>query len=69
VWPDRKSGDSRVEQAFWPQTDYRNIVTDLKDVVVVDREVMRMFMSCEADVVKLERCIPYIRKWMERETD
>jgi hypothetical protein len=51
------------------QTDYRDIVLDLKDVGVVDREVMRFFMSCEADGVKLENCAPYIREWMEREKD
>jgi hypothetical protein len=36
---------------------------------VVDREVMRFFMSCEADGAKLEHCTPYIREWMEREKD
>ena len=50
-------------------TKYRNIVLDLKDVSVVDREVMRFLMSCEADGVKLENCAPYIREWMEREKD
>ena len=49
--------------------DHRDIVLDLKDVGVVDREVMRFFMSCEADGVKLERCTPYIREWREREKD
>jgi anti-anti-sigma regulatory factor len=51
------------------QTDARKIVLDLKDVTVVDREVMRFFVSCEADGVKLENCTPYIREWMERERD
>jgi hypothetical protein len=51
------------------QRDYRDIVLDLKEVGVVDREVMRFFMSCEADGVKLENCTPYIREWMEREKD
>ena len=50
-------------------TEYRNIVLDLKDVRLVDREVMRFLMSCEADGVKLENCAPYIREWMEREKD
>jgi predicted metal-binding protein len=42
---------------------------DLKDVSVVDREVMRFLMCCEADGVKLANCAPYIREWMEREKD
>ena len=51
------------------QTDCRDIVLDLKDVTVVNRDVMRFFVSCEADGVKLENCTPYIREWMEREKD
>src|ERR1700686_5461420 len=52
---------------FELKSDYRDIVLDLKDVVVVDRDVMRFLMRCEADGVKLENCTPYIREWMERE--
>jgi predicted metal-binding protein len=44
-------------------------VLDLKDVSVVDRDVMHFFARCEADGVKLENCAPYIREWMEREKD
>ena len=51
------------------QTDLRDIVFDLKDVGVIDREVMLYFVRCEADGVKLENCAPYIREWMEREKD
>jgi predicted metal-binding protein len=51
------------------QTDCRDIVLDLKDVTVVNRDVMRFFLSCEAHGVKLENCTPYIREWMEREKD
>ncbi len=51
------------------QTDYRNIVLDLKDVGVVDRAVMLFLAHCEADGVKLENCAQYIREWMEREKD
>jgi anti-anti-sigma regulatory factor len=51
------------------QADYRNIVLDLKDVTVINREVMRFFAYREVDGVKLENCTPYIREWMEREKD
>jgi anti-anti-sigma regulatory factor len=51
------------------QTDCRDIVLDLKDVTVVDRDIMRFFVSCEADGVKLENCTPYIREGMDREKD
>jgi hypothetical protein len=45
----------------------RHIILDLKDVGVIDREVMRFFLSCEADGVTLENCPSYLREWMERE--
>jgi len=51
------------------ETDFRDIVFDLKDVSVVDRDAVRFLVGCEADGVKLENCTPYIREWMEREKD
>ncbi len=48
---------------------YHNIVLDLKDVSVVDREVVGFFVRCEADGVRLEHCASYIREWMDREKD
>jgi hypothetical protein len=64
-----KPAIAELRRLFELQTDYRDIVLDLKDVSAVDREVMRFFISCEADGVKLENCTPYIREWMEREKD
>jgi anti-anti-sigma regulatory factor len=60
---------AELERLFELQTDHRDIVVDLKDVSLVDREVMRFFVRCEADGVTLENCTPYIREWMEREKD
>jgi hypothetical protein len=51
------------------ETDLRDIVFDLKDVSVIDRDVMRFLVGCEANGVKLENCTPYIREWIEREKD
>ena len=51
------------------QTDYRDIVLDLKDVSLVDRDVIGFLVRCEADGVKLENCPGYIREWMDREKD
>jgi hypothetical protein len=64
-----KQAIDELRRLFELQSDYRDIVLDLKDVVVVDRDVMRFLMRCEADGVKLENCTPYIREWMEREKD
>ena len=64
-----KEAIAELRRLFELQSDYRDIVLDLKDVGVVDRDVMHFFARCEADGVKLENCAPYIREWMEREKD
>jgi hypothetical protein len=60
---------AELKRLFKLQSDCRNIVLDLKDVGVIDRDVMRFFVGCETDGVQLENCTPYIREWMEREKD
>jgi anti-anti-sigma regulatory factor len=60
---------AELTRLFELQTDYHNIVLDLKEVSLVDRDVMRFLASCEAYGVTLENCTPYIREWMEREKD
>jgi hypothetical protein len=64
-----KQAIAELRRLFECQTDFRDIVLDLKDVGVIDREVMRFFVSCEADGVKLENCAAYIREWMKREKE
>lgn len=60
---------SELKRLFEGQTDWRDIVLDLKDVRVMDRDVVPFLMSCEAEGVKLENCASYVREWMEREKD
>ena len=60
---------AELRRLFELQTDRHDIVLDLKNVGVVDRDVTRFFIRCEADGVKLENCASYIREWMEREKD
>ena len=60
---------AELRSLFKLQTDGLHIVLDLKDVSLIDREVLRFLVSCEADGVRLENCAPYIREWMEREKD
>ena len=60
---------AELRRLFELQADYRDIVLDLKDVGVVDRDVMGFLARCETDGVKLENCPSYIREWMEREKD
>ena len=64
-----KQAIAELRRLFELRTDYRDIVLDLKDVSLVDRDVMGFLARCEADGMKLENCAPYIREWMEREKD
>ena len=43
------------------------LVLDLKEVMVVDVEVVRFLGACRADGVKIVHCSPYIREWIARE--
>ena len=46
--------------------DY-NMVLDLRDVKIVDREAIGFLTGCEAKGVRLANCPAYIREWIERE--
>jgi len=45
----------------------RPLVFDLKDVVLVNREVIRFLGACETDGVELRNCPSYIRAWITQE--
>jgi predicted metal-binding protein len=49
--------------------DYRNIILDLRDVRLADREAVKFLRNCEKDGMKLENCPAYVREWMDREKD
>jgi predicted metal-binding protein len=49
--------------------DYQNIILDLRDVRLADRDAVRFLRGCEADGMKLENCPAYVREWMDREKD
>jgi len=43
------------------------LVLDLKEVTLVDVDVVRFLGECKAEDVKIVHCAQYIRKWMHRE--
>ena len=50
-------------------TDYRNIVLDLRDLRLADRDAVGFLRDCEAKGTKFENCPAYVREWMDREED
>ena len=49
--------------------DYRNIILDLRDLRLADRDAVRFLRGCATNGMKLENCPAYIREWMDREKD
>lgn len=58
---------AELKKLFELGTDCRNILLDLKEIKLADREAVRFLARCEGDGMKLENCPAYIREWMERE--
>ena len=45
----------------------QDVVLDLKEVTLVDVEVVRFFMRCEQQGIRIAHCPAYVREWMARE--
>jgi len=58
---------SEVSALLAEEQDGRTRVLDLKDVVLVDADVVRFLCACVHDSIVLRSCPPYIRAWMARE--
>jgi hypothetical protein len=67
------SGRMDVEQAAGLDKLFRGepggiqIVVDLKDLTLVDRDAVRLLERCEADGIELRNSPAYIRVWIDRE--
>jgi anti-anti-sigma regulatory factor len=49
--------------------DCRNIILDLRDVRLADRDAVKFLRTCEAEGMKVENCPAYVREWIDREKD
>lgn len=47
----------------------RTVVLDLKDVVLVDRDIVRFLRAREGDGIALRNCPAYIREWIARDAE
>jgi anti-anti-sigma regulatory factor len=43
------------------------IALDLKDLRLVDQDVVSFLRSCESEGIQLRNCPPYIREWINGE--
>ncbi len=44
-------------------------VLELKEVTLVDAEVVRFLSACESEGIQLQHCSAYIREWIVREKE
>jgi hypothetical protein len=65
----RMEAEHVVELGELFDSDYRNIILDLRELRLADRDAVKFLRSCERDGMNLENCPAYVREWMDRESD
>jgi hypothetical protein len=58
---------AQLKDLFALEAKGRQIILDLKDVTIVNRDAVLFFSACETDHVELKDCPLYIREWINRE--
>jgi anti-anti-sigma regulatory factor len=58
---------SELETLISAEASGRYVILDLKDLRLVDQEVVGFLGRCEAKNVKLKNCPAYIREWIKGE--
>jgi anti-anti-sigma regulatory factor len=58
---------SELEMMLREQGSGSRTVLDLKDLTLVDQDVVRFLGRCEADCIQLRNCPAYIRQWINQE--
>ena len=57
----------QLEQLKMQMEGIPEVVLDLKDVKLVDRDVVRFLGVCELNGTELRHCSAYIREWILKE--
>ena len=60
--------DANVLRALLEE-DGKTAALDLKDILLVDREVVKLLAICESNGNELRNCPLYIREWITRERE
>ena len=57
-------GVAELQRLLSLESACREIVLDLQDVTIIDREAVKFLALCEIEKIKLENCPAYIREWI-----
>jgi ABC-type transporter Mla MlaB component len=60
---------TELQKVFESQGQSRNILIDLSDVKLIDRETVRFLAERERDGAQLKNCPVYIREWIMRQNE
>jgi ABC-type transporter Mla MlaB component len=55
-----------LKRIFDAEASGRQLALDLREVKLVDQDVVAFLASCEADGIRLDNCPAYIREWINR---
>lgn len=58
---------TELQRLFALESVASHLVLDLEDVTLADRDAVNFLMRSEQNGIRLEKCPPYIREWIERE--
>jgi anti-anti-sigma regulatory factor len=56
-----------LEKLISAETSGRRVVLDLKDLMLVDQDVVNFLRRSEVDSIQLKNCPAYIREWITGE--
>jgi hypothetical protein len=56
-----------LERLFSAEASGRRIVLELKDLTLVDQDIISFLKCSEANGIKLENCPAYIRQWIRQQ--
>jgi hypothetical protein len=59
----------QLQQLLAVETCRRQLVLDLKDVMLVNQNAVEFLRRCEADGIKLENCPLHVRRWIDQVED
>jgi hypothetical protein len=57
----------QFRQLLVVETPGRQLVFDLRDVTLVNQDVVSFFAACEAQGIRLDSCPLHIRNWIDQE--
>jgi anti-anti-sigma regulatory factor len=58
---------AELQSLFALESKDRQMILDLKDLTLVDRDAIRILEHCEKGHIRLTNCPAYIREWIEQE--